>query len=110
MPERNELGQFKPGTSGNQGNVGQSYNARMRRAMQDAVSEDDWIEIVQHAAETAKAGSTAARKWLSEYLLGKPVEIDDVMIYPVSLEEWERSVALRKRMADENTIVSEGGS
>ena len=38
----------------------------------DAVSLEDWREVVTTALNRAKAGSPQARAWLAQYLLGRP--------------------------------------
>jgi len=38
----------------------------------DAVSLDDWREVVAGALQMAKNGDSAARIWLAQYLVGKP--------------------------------------
>ena len=43
-------------------------------AMIGRVSLDDWIAIVAKAIDDAIAGKPSARKWLSDYLLGQPVQ------------------------------------
>ena len=39
---------------------------------QSACTFADWRQIVKAAVGQAKEGNTAARKWLSDYLLGPP--------------------------------------
>jgi hypothetical protein len=34
----------------------------------------DWSEIIERAILDAKRGDTAARKWLSDYLMGTPIQ------------------------------------
>jgi len=34
----------------------------------------DWNTIIDSAVARAKAGDSTARQWLSDYLLGKPVQ------------------------------------
>ena len=38
----------------------------------DAVSADDWREVVTGAVQLAKGGDPQARAWLSNFLIGKP--------------------------------------
>lgn len=76
---RNEKGQFVKG----HGPVGagrkpREVEASYLRSMQKAVTEDDWIEIVTKAVTQAKRGDNAARKWLSDYLLGTPVNRTEI--------------------------------
>lgn len=38
----------------------------------DAVTLDDWREVVNNAVAAAKAGDHQARAWLAQYLMGRP--------------------------------------
>ena len=38
----------------------------------DAVTLDDWREVVNNAKAMAKSGDPQARAWLTQYLMGKP--------------------------------------
>ena len=38
----------------------------------DAVSLDDWREVVTGAVQAAKSGDSQARHWLAQYLVGRP--------------------------------------
>jgi hypothetical protein len=38
----------------------------------DAVTLEDWREVVSATVAVAKAGDAAARAWLAQYLVGKP--------------------------------------
>jgi hypothetical protein len=38
----------------------------------DAVTLDDWRDVVATTLELAKGGDPAARAWLAQYLVGKP--------------------------------------
>lgn len=38
----------------------------------DAVTLDDWREVVTSAVQAAKEGDAQARNWLGQYLVGKP--------------------------------------
>jgi hypothetical protein len=41
-------------------------------ALLDAVSLDDWREVVSGAVQAAKGGDPQARNWLAQYLVGRP--------------------------------------
>ena len=41
----------------------------------DAVTLDDWRDVVNNAKAAAKAGVPQARAWLAHYLMGKPAGI-----------------------------------
>jgi hypothetical protein len=38
----------------------------------DAVTLDDWADVVNNAKSAAKAGDPQARAWLAQYLMGRP--------------------------------------
>lgn len=65
--------------SGNQLGVG---GGRPRRSAEEQylqtlvalVKKEDWQDIIEKAKEQAKSGDDKARRWLSDYLMGKPVE------------------------------------
>ena len=41
-------------------------------ALLDAVSLDDWRDVVRAAVQEAKRGNAQARAWLGQYLIGQP--------------------------------------
>jgi hypothetical protein len=41
-------------------------------ALLEAVTLDDWRDIVAAAVTSAKSGDSSARAWLAQYLVGKP--------------------------------------
>jgi hypothetical protein len=41
-------------------------------ALLDAVTLEDWRDIVNNAKAAAKAGDPQARAWLAQYLMGRP--------------------------------------
>ena len=47
---------------------------RYLELLRQTVTEQDWVTIVQTASARAKAGDNVARQWLSDWVLGKPVE------------------------------------
>lgn len=44
------------------------------KSMAQCVSLDDWREVVQRALKDAMDGDRYARKWLGDYLVGKPIQ------------------------------------
>lgn len=76
--ERDERGRFVAGNNaakGNKGGPGRPKKPREERYYQilmTACSFSDWKRIVQKAVDQAKKGNPAARKWLSDYLIGVP--------------------------------------
>ena len=43
-----------------------------------AVTFDDWKAIVTKAKDQAKRGDAVARKWLADYLMGPPVQRNEI--------------------------------
>ena len=38
----------------------------------EAVSQEDWGEVIKNTVKKAKHGDTVALNWLAQYLMGKP--------------------------------------
>ncbi len=73
---RDSRGRFLPGTPAPKG-VGRpkrETEAEYLNTTIGAVSLEDWSAIVRMMVAQAKAGNVPAAKWLSDYLLGRPVE------------------------------------
>ena len=74
---RDKLGRF---ASGNQ--LGKVGGGRPRRATEEIylhglislVSKERWQAIVDKAIAQAERGDDRARRWISDYLIGRPVE------------------------------------
>jgi len=45
------------------------------RMMRESIRPDDWKDVIMKALEQAKRGNRYARAWLSDYLLGKPIQL-----------------------------------
>jgi uncharacterized protein YjcR len=86
-------GRFAKGNVGGPGNPNAAHVARLRKALFEAVTEDDLKAIIQKMVEKAKEGDIAAAKEVIERLLGKPVA-DDFM------ERLDRLEALMKEGED----------
>ena len=78
MATRDNQGRFTNGHPGGPGRPPKSKEEKFLKTTLSAVSLRDWREIVQKAVEQAKRGNPAARKWLSDYLLGLPQQKLDV--------------------------------
>ena len=80
MSERQSNGQFGKGNkvaAGHKGNGGRPARPKEEQyfaIMIKACTPEDWEKIVVSAVTHAKAGDSRAREWLSNHLLGKPVE------------------------------------
>jgi len=74
MAERNDKGQFVKGETGNpKGRPAKEREGRYYEILMSTVTFEVWAEIVKKAAEQARKGDQAARKWLADYLVGPPV-------------------------------------
>lgn len=79
---RQKNGHFAPGNKIGKGNGGGRPPKERERKYYDimmtACTFKDWREIIKRAVDDAKGGDTAARKWLSDYLLGPPVQRQEI--------------------------------
>lgn len=48
------------------------------RILMTACSQKDWEAIVDKAVEQAKRGDAVARKWLADYLIGAPIQRQEI--------------------------------
>lgn len=79
MVARNDNGQFVKGESGNpKGRPPKEREQRFYEITLDAVTFDDWKAIVKKAVEQAKKGDSTARKFLADYLIGPPVQRNEL--------------------------------
>ena len=66
---------FKPGQSGNpNGRPKKEYEIEYSNIIRSACSVSDWKDICKVAISQAKRGDEKARKWLSDNLVGLPVQ------------------------------------
>jgi hypothetical protein len=65
-----QKGRFANGNPGGPGRPRQAIEREYLAVLGEAVSLDDWREVVVRALAQAKAGSDKAREWLTRYLLG----------------------------------------
>ena len=72
--ERDENGQFAKGNKGGPGRQKRKTEDKYLRALQKCVKAKEWKAICERAVQDAKRGDRTARQWLSDYLLGKPVQ------------------------------------
>ena len=79
MTERDDKGHFVKGNSGNPtGRAPRQREERYYSIMMQTVTFADWERIIGKAVEQAKKGDSVARKWLSDYLIGPPVERKEI--------------------------------
>jgi len=70
---RDDKGRFVKGNSGNpNGRPPKEREERYYEITMTACTYKDWGAIVKRAVQDAKRGDAAARKWLSDYLVGAP--------------------------------------
>lgn len=75
---RDEKGRFVKGHEKTGGRKPRAIEQSYLDATLGEVSLDDWREIVKKAKEQARRGDANARKWLSDYLIGPPVQRTDI--------------------------------
>jgi len=77
VKHRDEKGRFVKGNPGNPQAKGRPKKEREERYYEIAISAvtfPDWKKIIQKAGQQAKSGDAAARRFLADYLLGKPAQ------------------------------------
>jgi hypothetical protein len=79
MAERDEHGRFIKGHSGNpNGRAPKEREQRYYEVLLETVPYDQWKRIIVKAAQQAEKGDHQARKWLSDYLIGAPVQRNEL--------------------------------
>lgn len=68
------MAKFEPGNPGGPGRPKKEREARFLEITLSAVTFDDWADIVRKAVAQAKRGDSQARKWLSDNIIGLPVQ------------------------------------
>ncbi len=98
------MGRFVKGVSGNPKGrpkgTPKKKKAEYLQIMRDVVTPQKWKTIVERATTDAKKGNSTARKWLSDYVLGRPVQRvkAEIKTTALTLEEW---IVMRdKRLED----------
>src|SRR5262249_742665 len=84
---RQANGRFAPGNPGGPGNPFARKVAALRKAIVEAITEEDVKEIVVVLKQKAKEGSTAAIKLIFQYAIGKPGPENDPD--RVDLDGWQ---------------------
>jgi len=79
MVERGEKGQLKKGSVLNpNGRPKKERETQYRDILISTVTFERWKKIVLKAADQAERGDAVARKWLSDNLIGMPVQKAEV--------------------------------
>jgi hypothetical protein len=79
MVQRNEDGKLKKGSVLNpKGRPKKEREQAYYDVLVSSVSVDDWQAIITRAVSDAKKGDPVARKWLADYLIGPPVQRQEV--------------------------------
>lgn len=76
--ERDERGRFKKGNKISPGRAPVDREIKYYDILKSTVTFSDWEDIVRRAVVDAKRGDGVARKWLSDYLIGPPVERKEI--------------------------------
>lgn len=72
-------GGFKKGKSGNpKGRAKKAHEVKFLDLLRNEITENDWHIIIRTAISFAQAGDTNARRWLSDYTMGPPVQKQEI--------------------------------
>lgn len=99
---RDSMGRWLPGHSGNGGN---NRISKLRAIIDEAVTEDDILAIIDVLVSQAQDGCVRSAKLFFEYCYGKPPQIQHVEIKgalaaaPLTIEDWWK--AADERAEDE---------
>jgi hypothetical protein len=72
MTERDERGRFVRGNRASPGRPSRRTETAYLNATAQQVSMSQWHEVVGRALEDARDGDPQARRWLADYLIGRP--------------------------------------
>lgn len=96
MAERDEKGRFVKGSTGNpKGRMPKTREIKFFDLTVSAVSEQDWVDIVDKAKKQAKYGDAVARKWIADYLVGQAVSRMDNERMAIGQETIEQKAVIR---------------
>ena len=74
MVDRDGNGKFVKGHPGGPGRPKKEREERFKEITLSTVTFEKWKKVVNKALEQAMRGDAQARKWLSDYLIGPPVQ------------------------------------
>lgn len=79
MVQRDEDGKLKRGSVLNpKGRPKKEREQAYYDVLVSSVSKDDWSAIIGRAVIDAKRGDAVARKWISDYLIGPPIQKTEI--------------------------------
>lgn len=78
MAERDENGKFIKGNGGGPGRPKKEREERFYEITLSTVGFEDWKAIIQKAVKQAKSGDSNARKFLADYIMGPPVQKNEI--------------------------------
>ena len=96
--DRDGKGRFAEGNGGGPGRPPRPVETEYLKALSDALTLEDWREVVARAVTDAKQGDAKAREWLGRYALGA---------LPISLLELAAREEVGIEPAHEVTAYSE---
>lgn len=88
MALHDENGKFAKGNPGGPGRPKKEREQKYYEITLTAVTFDEWKAIVIKAKDQAKRGDAVARKWLSDYLLGPPIQRTEHEITGTLIIDW----------------------
>jgi len=106
---RDSRGRFTKGSRGNPGGRPKSHKNIQALLLQRCTPAKQ-RKIIDRAIEDAIAGDSTARRWVYNYLLGKPVERvkAEISQHPITLDEWlERADQRLKEFTDADSAGGE---
>ena len=68
------MAKFQKGNPGGPGRPKKSVEEKYLKKISSSVTLTEWREIIKRAVYQAQRGDARARQWLSDYLVGKPVQ------------------------------------
>lgn len=100
MAERDMNGKFAKGNAGGPGRPRRQIEQDYLAAFSEAITLDDWKEIIEKAVGQAKEGDARARQWLTHYVIGprqdKELEIiaiqEELEIDPIARQVEEQKL------------------
>lgn len=102
MDGRDAKGRFTKGHGGGPGRP-RKQKAEYLDVMSDVLTLKAWRIIVKRAIKDAQGGDKAARAWLANYVLGRPVEHvkAEIVGVPMTVEQWKAERERRRKEAEE---------